>query len=242
MDLDNPAINDATATTQSQSDNSTKVATTAYVDAAAAARGDASGPGSSTDNAVARFDGTGGKTLQNSSVIIDDSDNVTGVTDLTCEGINHDYVIYEDQKSTGTRGGTSSSSTWHTRDLNTVEAEKDDSGSFSTLSSNQFTLQAGRYYIFAYAPVMSSSEHKVRLDNITDTTVESVGTSEFTASTSSIQTRASLMTEIDIGSAKAFEIIHYTAAGRASNGLGDDTNVSGYSEVYTQVYIKRLGP
>jgi len=31
------------------------------------------GPGSSTDNAIARFDGTGGKTLQNSGVVIDDN-------------------------------------------------------------------------------------------------------------------------------------------------------------------------
>ncbi len=35
--------------------------------------GDASGPASSTDNAIARFDGTTGKLLQNSSVTIDDS-------------------------------------------------------------------------------------------------------------------------------------------------------------------------
>ncbi len=39
--------------------------------------GDVSGPGSSTDNAVARWDGTGGDTLQDSGVIIDDSDNLT---------------------------------------------------------------------------------------------------------------------------------------------------------------------
>lgn len=38
--------------------------------------GDVSGPGSSTDNAVTRFDGTGGKTLQNSSATIDDSGTV----------------------------------------------------------------------------------------------------------------------------------------------------------------------
>lgn len=34
------------------------------------------GPGSSTDNAVARFDGTGGKTLQNSGVTISDNDEI----------------------------------------------------------------------------------------------------------------------------------------------------------------------
>lgn len=39
-------------------------------------------PSSSTDNAVARFDGTGGAKLQNSVVLIDDSGNITGVGTL----------------------------------------------------------------------------------------------------------------------------------------------------------------
>ena len=39
--------------------------------------GDVTGPGSATDNAVARFDGAGGKTLQNSTVTISDTGNVT---------------------------------------------------------------------------------------------------------------------------------------------------------------------
>lgn len=41
------------------------------------------GPGSATDNAVVRFDGTGGKTIQDSGVLIDDSDNVSGIATLT---------------------------------------------------------------------------------------------------------------------------------------------------------------
>lgn len=47
-----------------------------------AASGDVYGPGSSTDNAVARFDGTTGKLLQNSVVIVGDTGAVTGVTTL----------------------------------------------------------------------------------------------------------------------------------------------------------------
>jgi hypothetical protein len=45
--------------------------------------GDFSGPGSSTDNAVVRFDGTGGKTGQNSGLIVDDSINVSGANSIT---------------------------------------------------------------------------------------------------------------------------------------------------------------
>lgn len=39
--------------------------------------GDASGPGSSTDNALARFDGTTGKLIQNSATILSDTDTIT---------------------------------------------------------------------------------------------------------------------------------------------------------------------
>jgi hypothetical protein len=44
--------------------------------------GDVVGPASSTDNALARFDGAGGKTLQNSGAILDDSNNLSGLGTL----------------------------------------------------------------------------------------------------------------------------------------------------------------
>ena len=41
--------------------------------------GDVTGPASSTDNAIARFDGTTGKLIQNSVTIIDDTGNASGI-------------------------------------------------------------------------------------------------------------------------------------------------------------------
>ena len=52
----------------------------------AATSSDIGGSVGSTDNAVPRANGTGGATLQASSVIIDDSNNVTGVGNLTLSG------------------------------------------------------------------------------------------------------------------------------------------------------------
>lgn len=46
------------------------------------AGGDVSGPVSATDNAIPRFDGTGGKTLQNSLVAVSDAGDVAGVHSL----------------------------------------------------------------------------------------------------------------------------------------------------------------
>lgn len=49
--------------------------------------GDVVGPSSATDNAVARYDTTTGKLIQNSVVIIDDTGSVTGVNALTAESL-----------------------------------------------------------------------------------------------------------------------------------------------------------
>jgi len=48
--------------------------------------GTVSGPDTTTDNAIARWSGTDGYTIQNSGVIIDDLDNITGVNDLSVGG------------------------------------------------------------------------------------------------------------------------------------------------------------
>jgi|GEM_PF-525396 len=47
---------------------------------------DVEGPASSTDNAIARFDGTDGSMIQNSSVILDDAGNMNGVNNITTSG------------------------------------------------------------------------------------------------------------------------------------------------------------
>lgn len=60
------------------------------INASGAAAGDVVGPGSSTDNAVARFDSTTGKIIQNSGVVINDSGEVTvGVWKGTEVGLSY---------------------------------------------------------------------------------------------------------------------------------------------------------
>lgn len=55
---------------------------------------DVVGPGSSTDNAIVRWDGTSGTAIQNSGNIIDDSDNITGSTSVTFDpGASGDTFI-----------------------------------------------------------------------------------------------------------------------------------------------------
>lgn len=69
-----------------------------FVSGGGGGSGDVSGPASSTANAVVRFSGTGGKTLKNTGITIDDSNDVT-VADGT------DFVL---GSTTGTKIGTAS--------------------------------------------------------------------------------------------------------------------------------------
>lgn len=62
-----------------------------------AGTGDVVGPASATDNAIARYDTTTGKLIQNSGVLIDDSDNITGVgtvdgRDIVTDGTKLDGI------------------------------------------------------------------------------------------------------------------------------------------------------
>lgn len=53
-----------------------------WVEQGASASGDVSGPGSSTDTAIALWDGTDGDTLQDSSITVDGSSNMSGIAAL----------------------------------------------------------------------------------------------------------------------------------------------------------------
>ncbi len=48
--------------------------------------GNVTGPGSATDHAVARYDGTSGELVQDSLMLVDDSGNITGVGNITLSG------------------------------------------------------------------------------------------------------------------------------------------------------------
>lgn len=64
--------------------------------------GDVVGPASSTDNAIARFNGVDGKTLQNSGVIVDDNNNVTLLAEGSIRLADTDSSNYVGFKAPGT--------------------------------------------------------------------------------------------------------------------------------------------
>ena len=75
-------------------------------------------------------------------------------------------------KEQGTQGGAFTAGAWQTRDLNTVLTNTITGAS---LTANQITLPAGKYYVEASAPCTGRANleivHVTRLHNITDTDV-----------------------------------------------------------------------
>ena len=105
---------------------------------------------------------------------------------------------------------------WRTRDIDTEISDED---GIVTISSNQFTLQAGNYFIRFACSMYHINKHATRLQNITDSTTAGIGEPN-----SSYTYSATLMTtgtcRVSIDSAKAFEVQGYPGTSKSTNGMG----------------------
>jgi hypothetical protein len=147
------------------------------------------------------------------------------------------YILLVDAKSQGSYGGTFTSGARRTRDLN---QELVDTGGFCTLSSNQFTLAAGKYILKGSAPAMGVSRHRAYLYNVSDSADEALGSCEYAYQGYSAQTRSFISVYIDISTAKTFEVQHQCSDTKSNNGFGMDSNFGG-NEYFTIVEIWRVG-
>lgn len=142
--------------------------------------------------------------------------------------------IIEDQKSSGTAGGTATSGSFQTRTLNTLKGDS----SFVALSSNQFTMPAGSYIIDWSAPVYSVDGHISRLANITDSIYE-YGQTQYANQASAGGNASAGSAIISITSQKTFEIQHRVLTTQSINGFGVSPSF-GVTQVYTKVKIKKI--
>ena len=151
-------------------------------------------------------------------------------------GLFASYAQVCDRKSSGSHGGSFASGDWRTRELNTEAFDPD---GIVTLSSNQFTLQAGSYFINAMAPAQSVVNHQLRLRNITDSNNALFGFSAYASQSSGNATDdndyAFLKGRITLSGAKTFELQHRCNTTRNGAGFGQPT---GYAEeTYASVEI-----
>ena len=87
-------------------------------------------------------------------------------------GLFASYAIIADQKAQNTAGGTFTSGAWRTRDLNTEITDPD---GIVSISSNEFTLAAGSYFIQWGASARRCDRQQTRLYDVTGTAEIEVG-------------------------------------------------------------------
>jgi hypothetical protein len=120
------------------------------------------GPISSTDNAIARYDGYTGELIQNSGVIIDDSNNISGIGNITLSG-TVDGVDVSTIPSTYALQST------------TISAGAGLSGGGNLSTSRTISLQSGLLDGYVRGPVSSTDNAIARFDLTTGRLIQDSG-------------------------------------------------------------------
>lgn len=191
--------------------------------------------GTASQNCTLTANGDGSFTLARGNIGATTDDLLT----IDANGVsvvNQAYIKLSDVKPSGTAGGTFTAGAWQTRTLNT---EDSDTGGHCTLSANQFTLEAGTYRILAAAPAYAATLHKTQLYNVTDASVEILGTSSHSSSSAGGTSTSTVTGEFTIASTKTFELQHRNSVTRSSDGFGIASNFS-VSEVYAVVELWKV--
>ena len=142
------------------------------------------------------------------------------------------YAVIADVKGSGTPGGTFTTGSWRTRDLNNEIADAD---GIVSISNNQFTLQAGTYLINARSAAYKVGNSVLKLYNITDSTDVAFGNTGYSPSSEAVQFLLTLTTRLTISNAKVFEL--QMAGYTTENTYGMGVNHSFGSEIYTIIEI-----
>lgn len=125
------------------------------------------GPDSSTDNAVARFNGTGGNALQNSGVTISDTNNMTGVATMSFQALEvMDWktkavtTIYQ----AATDGFVHCYSNGELNEELTITIKTDSSATPSTVRAKYLVSGSHDTYQSAMVPVKKGDYYQVTVD------------------------------------------------------------------------------
>jgi hypothetical protein len=135
--------------------------------------------------------------------------------------------------------GTATSGSYFTRTLNTVVTNTITGAS---LASNQITLPAGTYNIFAQVPSYRADGHIAKFRRVSATAADVViGTVGYSGSgTSNANSYSYVFGQFIVGTSGAYEIQQRVELTRASDGLGAPVSTLWEAKRFTQVFIQRV--
>lgn len=150
-------------------------------------------------------------------------------------------------------GTAQTANTYVKRNLNTVDYDPD---GIVSLSNSEFTLQAGKYFIEATMPQFYTTTFNItshptqssrgRLYNVTTATAHTHGANHMSgryASSTVAEGTIHLWVHayVDIASATAFAVqARFPHNGEGARSHGYHTTMTGDTEIYTQVLIRKI--
>lgn len=140
-------------------------------------------------------------------------------------------AVLQDQKASGTDGGTATTATWTTRDLNTEVRDPD---SLISIASNQFTPTVNGWVEWI-SPFRRTDLVRTRLYNVTDTAVAAYGGSA--RLTAANYDSATLRGGGAVVAGKAYRIEYYVQTTTGTSDLGSASSLD--TEIYTTVNFWR---
>ena len=145
-------------------------------------------------------------------------------------------VHVQDQKASGTHGGTFTQGAWRTRDLNT---EVTDTDSLASVGSNQITLAAGTYYCEASAEAWNTGGHQVRVQDTTGAATLITGLTKDATGTRALNQSGTVAGRFTIAVQSVLELQHYCQTTAATAGYGVAHSFT--TEIYADVRLWRIG-
>ena len=147
-----------------------------------------------------------------------------------------DQILHvRDEKASGTQGGPSVAGA-NIRVLNTVVRNTIPGAS---LASNQITLPAGTYTCTASAPFFQGNGGRIRLVNVTDSSVLILGLDTYADSTVSVAIHCPLFGVFTLASPKVINLTHQIELAKTTNGLGVYTSDT-FVQVFASVFITKI--
>lgn len=147
-------------------------------------------------------------------------------------GNGNPIATFKDVKVAGTNGGAGATGSFITRDLNTAGGDT----SFSSIGSNQITLDPGTYFCHFIVPLFGTGLSQSRLYDTTGTAVLIEGASVTSADD---QVSSVISGQFTLTASSTIEVQVRITSTNGLVSLGQPSNFS-TNEVYTQGYIEQI--
>ena len=125
------------------------------------------------------------------------------------------------QEASTANGGACSADTFNDTVLNATIVNEITGAS---LSSNNFTLPAGTFVIYAQRRCFKGNRNFLALYSVTNSGLAKIGQSNSAGDDDATESTATLYEKITLGASHTYKLQHYTQSARSSDGLGVASN------------------